>query len=89
MISVYLSHNHNYNVIIVDWEQARMYSYTVAATVSEYVGAMAARFLLEIDADLNKVHAIGFGLGAHAAGVMGYDLNGRIRRITGSNIYNT
>jgi hypothetical protein len=69
---------------MTDWAQARMYSYTVAATVTEYVGVMASRLVLELGVDLSKLHVIGFGLGAHAAGVMGHDLSSQVKRITGN-----
>lgn len=54
----------DYNIIITDWVQARTYSYTVAAKVTEHVGSMASKLLRELDADFSNVHAIGFGLGA-------------------------
>lgn len=77
----------DYNVILVDWEPARTYTYTVAVTVSEYVGKMAARLIQSMKVDPSKIHVIGFGLGAHAAGVMGNDLKARynmtLSRITG------
>lgn len=49
---------------MTDWIQARKYSYTVAARVTEYVGVMCGRLLMQLGADLSLVHAIGFGLGA-------------------------
>ncbi|OXA56889.1 Phospholipase A1 member A [Folsomia candida] len=76
-------HHGDLNVILVDWVQARRYSYTVAARVTEYVGVMCARLVRELDADLSLLHVVGFGLGAHAAGIMGSELNGKISRITG------
>ncbi|CAL8143834.1 unnamed protein product [Orchesella dallaii] len=83
----YMNKKEDYNVIMVDWEPARTYTYTVAVTVSEYVGKMAARIVQAMKMDTSKVHVIGFGLGAHAAGVMGNDLkqqmNMTLARITG------
>lgn len=62
-LSAYLHHG-DLNVILVDWVQARRYSYTVAARVTEYVGVMCARLVRELDADLSLLHVVGFGLGA-------------------------
>lgn len=48
---------------MVDWEPARTYTYTVAVTVSEYVGKMTARLIQALKVNPEKIHAIGFGLG--------------------------
>lgn len=74
-------------VICVDWENGSVLpNYVRAATNTQLVGrqiAIVLRDLVEHNTlDLEKVHIIGFSLGAHVAGFAGALLPG-LKRITG------
>lgn len=71
-------------MILVDWGIARAQSYSLAATVTENVGKETADLLNELITDYHQLHIIGFGLGAHIAGVAGANMKGFVGRITGS-----
>lgn len=74
-------------VICVDWENgANFPNYVRAAANTRLVGKQLAMFLRGLQQykrlDLNRVHLIGFSLGAHVSGFAGAELPG-ISRITG------
>lgn len=80
----------NYNVIVVDWsEKAKSKCYPRVTKLLPDVGRIVARFvdlLVAAGASLDKIHLIGFSLGAHVAGYAGTFNNGTVARITGENI---
>lgn len=75
------------NVIKVSWAEANRGLYHTAAYNSRIVGRQMSLFLHYLDQlfniNLNKFHLVGHSLGAHIAGFVGSDFDGRIARITG------
>ncbi|VVD04155.1 unnamed protein product [Leptidea sinapis] len=75
------------NVIIVDWSQYSLQSYTNAVSavpsVGTYLAALIEQLVIAGVATLDSVHIVGFNLGAHVAGYAGRTLNGDVARITG------
>ncbi|XP_067839644.1 endothelial lipase-like isoform X1 [Heptranchias perlo] len=75
------------NVIVVNWLERAHQLYTVAVNNSEAVGreiAMLVDWLQQVtEIPLQKVHMIGYSLGAHVAGFAGKAAKNKIGRITG------
>lgn len=75
------------NVIKVSWAEANRGLYHSASYNSRIVGRQLSLFLHYLDQmfhiDLAKFHLVGHSLGAHIAGFVGADCDGRIARITG------
>lgn len=79
---------HNVNVICVDWSYLAKMSYAEAIENTWFVGQFLSHFLdwiiLESGLNVDDIHIIGHSLGAHIAGVAGYNVKmGVIGRITG------
>ncbi|KAJ8730673.1 hypothetical protein PYW08_002086 [Mythimna loreyi] len=84
-----------HNVIVVDWEKDASYSYSTASARVPFVARDLDFFLLWLAAHqsipIRKVHLVGFGLGAHIAGIAsrwyvgqyGYRHTDGVGRITG------
>lgn len=67
----YLSFQEDANVIIVDWAKGAGSTYSMAVSNVELVGRQLALILLDaanMGVDYDKVHLVGFSLGAHIAG---------------------
>nr|ACD37365.1 pancreatic lipase 3 [Mamestra configurata] len=82
--------NPSYNIIEVDWRTDAEQTYSTASLRVPLIGAEVAEFikwLCTSDADFNQIHLVGFGLGAHVAGIAGRRLMDETRipvsRITG------
>ena len=95
ILSDILKYQEAHNIIVVDWEKDASSSYSIASARVPFVARDLERFLLEqlySVSLLDKTHLVGFGLGAHVAGIAGrwtsqVDVNyGRVQRITG-NLY--
>ncbi|XP_050532433.1 pancreatic triacylglycerol lipase-like [Daktulosphaira vitifoliae] len=78
------------NLILVDWEKgARGPSYVLAAANTQLIGRQLALLITDMvtmNSDPERMHIIGFSLGAHAAGFAGKSLKQdgiTIGRITG------
>jgi len=75
------------NIIKVSWADANRGLYHTAAYNSRIVARQLTLFLHYLDQmfriDLNRFHLVGHSLGAHIAGFVGSDNEGRIARITG------
>lgn len=75
------------NIIKVSWADANRGLYHTAAYNSRIVGRQLTLFLYYLDQlfhlNLNRLHLVGHSLGAHIAGFVGADNEGRIARITG------
>lgn len=74
-------------VICVDWERgAALPNYVKAAANTRLVGKQLGQLLMALrnhkEVDMERVHIIGFSLGAHVAGFAGAELEG-LKRITG------
>lgn len=75
------------NIIKVSWAEANRGLYHSAAYNSRIVGRQLTLFLFYLDQmfhiNLDKFHLVGHSLGAHIAGFVGSDNDGKIARITG------
>ncbi|KAG1929256.1 lipoprotein lipase [Pimephales promelas] len=75
------------NVVVVDWLDRANEHYPRSAENTGLVGADVAKFIdwleEELDYPLEKVHLLGYSLGAHVAGVAGNLTNNKVNRITG------
>lgn len=74
-------------LVCVDWGPgSAVPNYVRAAANTRLVGRQLAKLIRSLNVPLEKVHMIGFSLGAHVAGFAGAEL-GNVSRITGkSNI---
>ncbi|VVC41778.1 Lipase/vitellogenin,Triacylglycerol lipase family,Lipase, N-terminal,Alpha/Beta hydrolase fold [Cinara cedri] len=77
-----------YNVICVDWSLVTLDTTYLAARlrckeIGNYVAKLIAALLDNTNLKLDRVHVIGFSMGAHIAGYAGKQFMGRIPRITG------
>uniref|UniRef100_G1KPF6 Lipoprotein lipase n=1 Tax=Anolis carolinensis TaxID=28377 RepID=G1KPF6_ANOCA len=75
------------NVIVVDWLAFASLHYPVSAAYTKMVGKDVATFVNwmeeQLGYSLDKVHLLGYSLGAHAAGIAGSLTDKKINRITG------
>lgn len=74
---------HDCNIVCVDWGPgSAVPNYVRAAANTRLVGRQLAKLIRSLDVPLERVHLIGFSLGAHVAGFAGAEL-GNVSRITG------
>ncbi|XP_011348633.1 uncharacterized protein LOC105285827 isoform X2 [Ooceraea biroi] len=74
---------HDCNIVCVDWGPgSAVPNYVRAAANTRLVGRQLAKLIRSLNVPLDKVHMIGFSLGAHVAGFAGAEL-GNVSRITG------
>ncbi|XP_017883705.1 uncharacterized protein LOC108627135 [Ceratina calcarata] len=74
---------HECNIVCVDWGPgSAVPNYVRAAANTRLVGRQLAKLIRSFNVPLEKVHLIGFSLGAHVAGFAGAEL-GNVSRITG------
>uniref|UniRef100_A0A8C5LT05 Lipoprotein lipase n=1 Tax=Leptobrachium leishanense TaxID=445787 RepID=A0A8C5LT05_9ANUR len=75
------------NVVVVDWLARSQQHYPVSAEYTKLVGQDVASFIDWMDEKfsypVDKIHILGYSLGAHAAGVAGSLTNKKVNRITG------
>ncbi|XP_053226811.1 lipoprotein lipase [Podarcis raffonei] len=75
------------NVIVVDWLSRSSLHYPDSAAYTKEVGEDVAKFVdwleEQFSYSLNKVHLLGYSLGAHVAGIAGSLTTNKINRITG------
>lgn len=87
-ISAYLDKS-DVNIIVLDWAVLAMLNYPTAVAGVPNIGRGLGRFLSFLNevtgAPYNRMHLIGFSLGAHIVGNAGRKLGGRIARVTGKN----
>lgn len=88
-----------HNVIVVDWEIEASFAYAAASGSVQLVANDLTAFLRVLAAIaagapgpvlMKDVHLVGFGLGAHVAGIASRQLPsaiGRVARITGKFVY--
>ena len=97
ILSDILKYQEPHNIIVVDWEKDASYIYSIASARVPFVAYDLERFLnRQLAGDnLNKMHLVGFGLGAHVAGIASRWVNLRdpnnvdgdreqVQRITGN-----
>lgn len=74
-------------MIIVDWSTSARLSYSLAvsavSSVGAYVGDLISTLVAANRVELDRLHLIGFDLGAHVVGFAGRRLQGEVARITG------
>uniref|UniRef100_A0A3Q3D2I0 Lipoprotein lipase n=1 Tax=Hippocampus comes TaxID=109280 RepID=A0A3Q3D2I0_HIPCM len=77
----------NANVIVVDWLTRANQHYSTSAAYTKLAGRDVAKFVTWIQKELqlpwDKIHLLGYSLGAHVAGIAGYLTDHKISRITG------
>ncbi|CAL8253673.1 unnamed protein product [Merluccius merluccius] len=75
------------NVIVVDWLTRANQHYPTSAAYTKLVGVDVAKFINWIRNELqlpwNRIHLLGYSLGAHVAGIAGDLTQRQISRITG------
>ncbi|XP_051551024.1 lipoprotein lipase [Myxocyprinus asiaticus] len=75
------------NVIVVDWLDTAQNHYVVAAQNTKMVGQEVGHFIDWLEETTNipleKLHLIGYSLGAHVAGFAGSHATNKVGRITG------
>ncbi|XP_053369117.1 lipoprotein lipase-like [Clarias gariepinus] len=75
------------NVIVVNWLVRAQQHYPTSAAYTKLVGRDVAKFVNWLQAELEypweKLHLLGYSLGAHVAGIAGLLTNNKISRITG------
>ncbi|XP_076847785.1 lipoprotein lipase [Brachyhypopomus gauderio] len=75
------------NVVVVDWLVRAQQHYPTSAAYTKLVGRDVARFVNWLQAELEypweKLHLLGYSLGAHVAGIAGLHTKGKVNRITG------
>ncbi|XP_057697707.1 lipoprotein lipase [Corythoichthys intestinalis] len=75
------------NVIVVDWLTRANQHYHTSAASTKLVGRDVAKFVTWIQKELelpwDKIHLVGYSLGAHVAGIAGDLTDHKISRITG------
>ncbi|TSP09076.1 Lipoprotein lipase [Bagarius yarrelli] len=86
LVSALYEREPNANVIVVDWLDRASHHYPTSAENTKLVGGDVAQFIdwLEvIGYPLEKLHVLGYSLGAHVAGIAGNLVNNKVNRITG------
>ncbi|KAJ8374663.1 hypothetical protein SKAU_G00052430 [Synaphobranchus kaupii] len=75
------------NVIVVDWLVRATQHYPTSAAYTKLVGQDVAKFVNWLETEMHypweKLHLLGYSLGAHVAGIAGLLTNHKINRITG------
>ncbi|KAM4629387.1 lipoprotein lipase [Polymixia lowei] len=75
------------NVIVVDWLSRANQHYPTSAAYTKLVGRDVAKFVSWIQKELQlpweRIHLLGYSLGAHVAGIAGDLTDHKISRITG------
>lgn len=79
------------NVIVVDWSVYASQSYNNALnavpSIASNISGLIARLVTQNFVEYNRLHLVGFDLGAHVVGFVGRQLNGEVARITGNYIF--
>ncbi|KAL6468025.1 hypothetical protein MHYP_G00237020 [Metynnis hypsauchen] len=74
------------NVIVVDWLDRASHHYPTSAENTKLVGRDVAKLINWLEGlgyPLEKLHVLGYSLGAHVAGIAGNLSNNKVNRITG------
>ncbi|KAI1883024.1 hypothetical protein AGOR_G00240980 [Albula goreensis] len=75
------------NVVVVDWLARAQQHYPTSAADTKLVGRDIAKLINWMEAELNypleRIHLLGYSLGAHVAGIAGLLTKNKVHRITG------
>lgn len=90
IFSAYLR-TQDYNIVEVNWSQpSKNLNYYTASQKTKEVGSHIANFIMMLEkaggASLKKIKLVGHSLGAHAAGIAGKLLSGKLHSIVGNKI---
>uniref|UniRef100_A0A4W4HP93 Lipoprotein lipase n=1 Tax=Electrophorus electricus TaxID=8005 RepID=A0A4W4HP93_ELEEL len=86
LVSALLEREPDANVIVVDWLERASHHYPTSAENTRLVGMDVAKFINWLESlgyPLEKLHILGYSLGAHVAGIAGNLTNNKVNRITG------
>ncbi|CAL8308089.1 unnamed protein product [Lota lota] len=87
LVSALYNREPSANVIVVDWLSRANQHYPTSAAYTKLVGVDVAKFVNWIQNELqlpwDKIHLLGYSLGAHVAGIAGDLTQRQISRITG------
>ncbi|XP_041861727.1 lipoprotein lipase [Melanotaenia boesemani] len=87
LVSALYEREPNANVIVVDWLTRASQHYPTSAAYTKLVGRDVAKFVTWLQKELQlpweRIHLLGYSLGAHVAGVAGDLTDHKISRITG------
>uniref|UniRef100_A0A671SV72 Lipoprotein lipase n=1 Tax=Sinocyclocheilus anshuiensis TaxID=1608454 RepID=A0A671SV72_9TELE len=87
LVTALLEREPTANVIVVDWLSRAQQHYPTSAAYTKLVGRDVAKFVnwlqAEIDYPWEKLHLLGYSLGAHVAGIAGLLTKHKVNRITG------
>ncbi|CAG9796746.1 unnamed protein product [Diatraea saccharalis] len=78
--------NNDVNIIVLDWNRLANRNYVTARNGVPAVGRALGQFinwLVSLGASYDKMHLVGFSLGAHLVGNAGRETGGKVSRITG------
>lgn len=78
------------NVILVDYSELSRCSYIyLAQVVVSDIGLYMSKCIDQWKLSLSRTEFVGHSLGAHISGIAGYDLGGKVSRITGEAEHDT
>uniref|UniRef100_A0A3B1IEY5 Lipoprotein lipase n=1 Tax=Astyanax mexicanus TaxID=7994 RepID=A0A3B1IEY5_ASTMX len=87
LVTALLEREPTANVIVVDWLVRAQQHYPTSAAYTKLVGRDVAKFVnwlqAEIEYPWEKLHLLGYSLGAHVAGIAGLLMKDKVNRITG------
>ncbi|XP_061594180.1 lipoprotein lipase [Cololabis saira] len=87
LVSALLERERSANVIVVDWLSRANQHYPTSAAYTKLVGRDVAKFISWIQREqqvpADRIHLLGYSLGAHVAGIAGDLAEHKISRITG------
>ncbi|XP_017262832.1 lipoprotein lipase [Kryptolebias marmoratus] len=87
LVSALYEREPNANVIVVDWLTRANQHYPTSAAYTKLVGRDVAKFVSWLQKELQlpweRIHLLGYSLGAHVAGIAGDLTDHKISRITG------
>ncbi|XP_062844223.1 lipoprotein lipase [Trichomycterus rosablanca] len=86
LVSALFEREPNSNVVVVDWLDRASNHYPTSAENTKLVGKDVAKFinwLESLEYPIEKLHVLGYSLGAHVAGIAGNLTNNKVNRITG------
>ncbi|XP_076847508.1 lipoprotein lipase [Brachyhypopomus gauderio] len=86
LVSALFERESGANVVVVDWLDRASHHYPTSAQNTRLVGMDVAKFINWLESlgyPLEKLHVLGYSLGAHVAGIAGNLSGNKVNRITG------